>query len=261
MSANIQKLSDVLINQIAAGEVIERPASIVKELIENSIDAQANKISIDLERGGIQRIYIQDNGIGIEKDQLALALTRHATSKIQSLDDLQNVSSLGFRGEALPSIASISKFSLSSNSEESNQGWRIQSDGGKSNSPIKPAAHKQGTSVEVRELFYNTPARRKFLRREKTEYSHCERIIKNIALAHPEIHFTLNHNQKTVLNLKAANDEQQITDRLSTIIGPSFVEHAIYFKRENHAMQIHGWLAAPAFSRNQADMQFQYVNK
>lgn len=260
MNTSIQKLPDILINQIAAGEVIERPASIVKELLENSIDAQASTITIDLEKGGIQRTCIRDDGIGIEKQQLELALTRHATSKIHNLDDLQNVTSLGFRGEALPSIASVSRFSLTSNTESSNQGWLIHTDGGKPSAAVKPAAHTQGTSIEVCDLFYNTPARRKFLRTEKTEYSHCERVIKNIALAHLNIQITLRHNQKTIFNLKPAQSETEITDRLSKIIGSAFVEHAIYFERAAADMNIRGWLAAPAFSRNQADLQFQYVN-
>ena len=260
MSIVIQKLPNTLINQIAAGEVIERPASIVKELLENSIDAEANNISIELDRGGIQRIYIRDNGIGIEKSQMEMALTRHATSKISSLDDLQNVATLGFRGEALPSIASVSRLNLSSNAGQSSQGWQLRTEGGSLQQSSKPCAHARGTTIEVSDLFYNTPARRKFMRTEKTEYAHCEQIIKRLALAHFHIAFSLRHNQKTVFALPAANTQQDRINRLSKLLGAAFVDNAIYFERSHGDMRLTGWLAAPAFSRSQADLQFQYVN-
>ena len=260
MPSSIQKLPDNLINQIAAGEVIERPASVVKELLENSIDATASNIGIDIERGGIQRILIRDNGTGIDKQQLTSALTRHATSKIASLDDLQNIHSLGFRGEALPSIASVSRFTLTSNSEQSNQGWTLRNDGGKNQSAIKPAAQSKGTTVEVNDLFFNTPARRKFLRTDKTEYSHCEQVIKRLALAHFHIAFSLRHNQKTIYALPSASSDEDKVGRLEKLLGKPFVEHAIYVENASEDMKLCGWIASPDYSRPQADMQFQYVN-
>lgn len=256
----IQKLDNTLINQIAAGEVIERPASIVKELVENSIDAGSKSISIELENGGIQRICIRDDGAGIDKDELSLALTRHATSKISCLHDLHNISTLGFRGEALPSIASIAKFSITSSIDDSQQGWSIRADGGQLSSTAKPAAQTRGTTIEVSELFYNTPARRKFLRTDKTEYVHCEQVITKMALANFDISFTLRHNQKTIFSLKPANTETEINDRLSRLLSQAFIEHAIYVERMTDDMRLYGWFAAPAYSRNQADTQYQYVN-
>ena len=256
----IQKLPDHLINQIAAGEVIERPASVVKELLENSIDATASKVFIELEKGGIQRIVIRDNGAGIDKAQLQTALTRHATSKIRSLADLQNIHSLGFRGEALPSIASVARLSLTSNTQHSNQGWRLDGAGGLKTSDIKPAAHRKGTTVEVNDLFYNTPARRKFLRTEKTEYTHSEQVVKRLALANFHLAITLRHNQKTVFTLPACQNIEDKVRRLEKIIGRPFVEHSIYVERNHQNPRLHGWIAAPAFSRSQADMQYQYVN-
>ena len=260
MPNSIQKLPDNLINQIAAGEVIERPASVIKELLENSIDATASNITIDIEKGGIQRISIRDNGTGIEKNQLATALTRHATSKIQSMEDLQNIHSLGFRGEALPSIASISRLSITSNTEQSNQGWALHSEGGHSDQSAKPAAHAKGTSVEINDIFYNTPARRKFLRTEKTEYTHSELVVKRLALSNFHVSITLRHNQKTIYSLPAAQNINDKVSRLEKLIGKAFVEHAIYVEREIDDMKLYGWIAAPAFSRGQPDLQFQYVN-
>jgi len=256
----IQKLPDNLINQIAAGEVIERPASVIKELVENSIDATASSITIDLEKGGIQRILIRDNGTGIEKDQLATALTRHATSKIQSMDDLQNIHSLGFRGEALPSIASVSRLSITSNTEQSNQGWALHCEGGNSDQQPKPAAHTKGTSVEINDIFYNTPARRKFLRTEKTEYSHSELVVRRLALSNFHTSITLRHNQKTIYSLPAAQNVDDKVSRLEKLLGKAFIEHAIYVERAIDDMKLYGWIAAPTFSRGQADLQYQYVN-
>ena len=260
MPQPIQKLPDHLINQIAAGEVIERPASVVKELLENSIDATASEVFIDLERGGIRRIAVRDNGAGIDKAQLQTALTRHATSKIRSLADLQNIHSLGFRGEALPSIASVARLSLSSNTQHSSQGWRLTGEGGSEADCVKPAAHQKGTTVEVNDLFYNTPARRKFLRTEKTEYTHSEQVVKRLALAHFHLAITLRHNQKTVFTLPACQNIEDKVRRLEKIIGQPFVEHSIYVERDHQSMRLHGWIAAPAFSRSQTDMQYQYVN-
>ena len=260
MPKTIQKLPDNLINQIAAGEVIERPASVIKELIENSIDATASEIVIDIEKGGIQHIQIRDNGTGINQNQLAVALTRHATSKISTLEDLHNIHTLGFRGEALPSIASISRLSISSNTESTNQGWSLQTEGGSGDEKIKPAAHQKGTTVQVNDIFYNTPARRKFLRTEKTEYSHCEQVIKRLALSNFHISFTLRHNQKTIYILPASQSIDDKVKRLEKIIGKSFVENAIYVEHSHDNMKLHGWIAAPTYSRNQPDMQYQYVN-
>ena len=260
MHRTIQKLPDNLINQIAAGEVIERPASVIKELVENSIDATASNITIDIEKGGIQRILIRDNGTGIEKNQLATALTRHATSKIQSMDDLQSIHSLGFRGEALPSIASVSRLTITSNTEPSNQGWSLHSEGGNSDLEAKPAAHTKGTSVEINDIFYNTPARRKFLRTEKTEYTHSELVVRRLALSNLHISITLRHNQKTIYSLPAAQNIDDKVSRLEKLVGKGFIEHAIYVERAIDDIKIYGWVAAPTFSRGQADLQYQYVN-
>ena len=260
MHPPIQKLPDTLINQIAAGEVIERPASIVKELMENSIDAAATSVAVELENGGSQRICIRDNGTGIDRTQLQLALTRHATSKISSMDELLNVATLGFRGEALPSIASVSRLKITSNTETGNNGWEISADGGEIKPSVKPAAHAQGTTVVVDDLFYNTPARRKFLRTEKTEYAHCEQIVKRLALANFTVAISLRHNQKTIFTLPAATDQKGQEKRLAAVLGNGFMEHAIYFDRTVQAMRLSGWMAAPAFSRTQSDLQFQYVN-
>lgn len=260
MPIDIQKLPDNLINQIAAGEVIERPASVVKELLENSIDATASDVTIDIEKGGIQRIAIRDNGTGIEAQQLSIALTRHATSKIRTIDDLQNIHSLGFRGEALPSIASISRLTITSNTQQSNQGWTLHTEGGRSEAETKPAAHGKGTSIEVNDLFYNTPARRKFLRTEKTEYSHCEQVVKRLALANFHVAINFRHNQKTVYTLPVAHTPEQKLKRLEKLLGKSFVEHNIFIQRELSGLKLFGWVASPTFSRSQADLQYQYVN-
>ena len=261
MPKEILKLSDNLINQIAAGEVIERPASVIKELFENSIDATASTIAIDIEKGGIQRIFIRDNGTGIDQQQLHMALTRHATSKIRSIDDLQNIYSLGFRGEALPSIASISRLTITSNTHQSNQGWLLHTEGGDTDTSIKPAAHSKGTSIEVNDIFYNTPARRKFLRTEKTEYNHCEQTIKRLALVNYHVAINFRHNQKTVYSLPVAQTADEKLKRLDKLLGKTFVEHAIYVERDIGELKLHGWVAAPTFSRAQADQQFQYVNQ
>lgn len=261
MPLAIQKLPDNLINQIAAGEVIERPASVIKELFENSIDATASNISIEIEKGGIQRISIRDNGTGIDKQQLSVALTRHATSKIRCMDDLQNIHSLGFRGEALPSIASISRLTITSNTEQSNQGWTLHTEGGSSDTTTKPAAHSKGTTIEVNDLFYNTPARRKFLRTEKTEYSHSEQVIKRLALANFHVAINFRHNQKTIYSLPVAASQEDKLKRLEKLLGKTFVEHAISIEREISGLKLHGWVAAPTFSRAQADLQYQYVNQ
>ncbi len=191
---SIEILPARLANQIAAGEVVERPASVVKELVENSLDAGATRIQIDIERGGHKLIRIRDNGSGINKDELTLALSRHATSKLKSLDDLENICSLGFRGEALASISSVSRLTLSSKPKQQEAAWQAFAEGRDMAVQIKPTAHPDGTTIEVKDLFFNTPARRKFLRTEKTEFSHIDELIKRIALSRFDVSITLTHN-------------------------------------------------------------------
>ena len=253
----IQKLPSHLINQIAAGEVIERPASVVKELLENSLDAGATRIDIELEQGGKDLIRIRDNGHGISAEDLSMALRRHATSKIRTLEDLERVTSLGFRGEALPSIASVSRMLISSRSIEETSAWSIQ---GHADSDVQPAAHPQGTTIEVRELFYNTPARRKFLKTEKTEFNHIENIVKRIALSHFDVEINFTHQRKPIYNLPVAQTREQQERRLTQLCGPSFVEHVLYVEHESAGLKLSGWIAVPAFSRSQADLQYFFIN-
>ena len=224
--SGIKILSPQLANQIAAGEVVERPASVLKELVENSLDAGAKRIDIDIEQGGVKLIKIRDDGQGIPEQKLALALSRHATSKIDNLEDLEAVATLGFRGEALASIASVSRLALTSNSGDSS-GWKAVSEGRDMEVELQPAAHPQGTSVEVRDLFYNTPARRKFLRTEKTEFGHIHEVIKRQALSRPDVTFTLHHNGKQTLQLGAAERDSERNRRIATICGKEFAEHTV----------------------------------
>jgi len=256
----IRALPTQLVNQIAAGEVVERPASVVKELVENSLDAGATRIEIDIEQGGIKLIRIRDNGEGISKRELALALSRHATSKIHDLEQLERVLSMGFRGEALPSIASVSRLTLQSKSAEGETGWMITSDGGDSVSEPSPSSQQQGTSVEVRDLFYNTPARRKFLRKEKTEFGHIETLIKRLSLSRFDTSFVLHHNKKEMLSLAPANQQAEKDRRLVSLLGSAFLENALYINREQAGLCLSGWVARPVFSRSQADMQYFFVN-
>jgi DNA mismatch repair protein MutL len=253
----IRQLPGHLINQIAAGEVVERPASVVKELVENSLDAGARAITVELLAGGQKLIRVRDDGGGIPKAELPLALSRHATSKISSLDDLESVVSLGFRGEALPSIASVARLSLTSNTGES--AWRVEADNGQLGE-VMPAAHPPGTTVEVHDLFYNTPARRKFLRTERTEFGHIDRWIRRLALARPDVAFAVTHNRRTVLNLKAASDDAGRLRRLEKICGEAFVSHVVSVQRESDTMTLTGWVALPTFNRSQADLQYWFVN-
>ena len=255
----IQQLPSHLINQIAAGEVVERPASVVKELVENSLDAGAQAVQIDIVAGGQKLIRIRDDGKGINKAELELALSRHATSKISSLDDLEAVASLGFRGEALPSIASVARLTLCSRSLEEGSAWQVEADSGKISSPT-PAAHPQGTTVEVHDLFYNTPARRRFLRTERTEFGHVEKWIRRLALSRPEIAFTLTHNQRTLLQLAAAKDEDAQRHRVAKICGDAFAEQCVYIEREVEGIALAGWIALPTFNRSQPDLQYWFVN-
>lgn len=255
----IQQLPDHLINQIAAGEVVERPASVIKELLENSLDAGAQTVQVDVVSGGQKLIRIRDDGKGIEKHEMQLALARHATSKISSLDDLEAVASLGFRGEALPSIASVARLTLSSRTTNGDSAWQIEADGGCVSLP-KPVAHPQGTTVEVHDLFYNTPARRRFLRTERTEFSHIEKWVRRLALSRPAIAFTLTHNQRTVLQAAAAKSEEQQRQRIAKICGDAFAEQSIYVERETDGIALSGWIGLPTFNRSQPDMQYWFVN-
>jgi len=248
-----------LVNQIAAGEVVERPAAVVKELLENSLDAGATRISIDIEKGGIKLIRITDNGHGIHKDDLVLSLSAHATSKISNLDDLEHVTSLGFRGEALPSIASVSHLQLTSCWQGGDETWQLTMDNSIA-SELKPAANKPGTTVEVRDLFFNVPARRKFLRTEKTEFSHLEDVIKRISLSRFDVDITLRHNQRVIKQYKAAANQLEQEKRIAEIFGSAFIEQAVHMDFEYEGFHLWGWIAQPTFSRSQADMQYFYVN-
>ncbi|MBU2676961.1 MAG: DNA mismatch repair endonuclease MutL [Gammaproteobacteria bacterium] len=255
----IQQLPSHLINQIAAGEVVERPASVVKELVENSLDAGARSVEIDIVSGGQKLIRVRDDGKGIDRDELGLALSRHATSKISSLDDLEAVASLGFRGEAMPSIASVARLTLTSRALDADSAWQVEADGGKISAPA-PAAHPAGTTVEVHDLFYNTPARRRFLRTERTEYSHIEKWVRRLALSRPEIAFTMTHNRRTVLNLVAASNEEMRRQRIATICGEAFADQCIYIERETEGIALSGWIGLPTFNRSQPDLQYWFVN-
>jgi DNA mismatch repair protein MutL len=255
----ILQLPSHLINQIAAGEVVERPASVVKELVENSLDAGAQTVQVDIVAGGQKLIRIRDDGKGIDKAELELALSRHATSKISSLDDLEAVASLGFRGEALPSIASVARLTLCSRSLDDDTAWQVEADGGSISKPA-PAAHPQGTTVEVHDLFYNTPARRRFLRAERTEFGHIEKWMRRLALSRPEIAFTLTHNQRAVFQLLAAKDERAQRQRVAKICGDGFAEQCVYLEREVEGIALSGWIALPTFNRSQPDLQYWFVN-
>ena len=259
MPRRIHVMSDHLVNQIAAGEVVERPASVVKELLENSLDAEASRIEVDIEQGGIKSIRIRDDGHGIHRDDLKLSLSSHATSKIKRLEDLERVSSLGFRGEALPSIASVSRLSLTSRWRDQDEAWCISTTS-VDEFDIRPAAHAGGTTVEVRDLFYNVPARRKFLRTEKTEFGHLEDVVKRIALSHFDVDITLRHNNRAVRQLRKAGDRLQQEKRIAGVCGPAFIEQAVYIDYAIDDLRLWGWIARPAFSRSQADMQYFYVN-
>jgi DNA mismatch repair protein MutL len=255
----IRVLPPQLIDQIAAGEVIERPASALKELVENSLDAGAKRVDIEIQAAGTRLIRIRDDGVGIAKDELALAMSRHATSKIVSLDGLESVATLGFRGEALPSIGSVAHLKLTSRAEGEDSGWSIESDGGDLSS-LRPAAHPRGTTLEVRDLFFNVPARRKFLRTERTEFAHIDTVVRSLSLARFDVAWQLRHNQRANLALPQAQSREEHEARLSQVCGESFLEHARYFERELEGMRFFGWLADPTFSRSQADMQYTFVN-
>jgi DNA mismatch repair protein MutL len=255
----INTLSPQLANQIAAGEVVERPASVIKELVENSLDAGATRIEIEIEQGGVKRLCVRDNGCGIEQSDMSLALSRHATSKISDIDDLEAVATLGFRGEALASIASVSRLSLTSNNGE-NQGWKAVSEGRDMAVDVQPAAHPAGTSVDVRDLFFNTPARRKFLRTETTEYNRIDDYTKKLALSHMEVAFSLKHNQRVNLKLLPAKTMLEQEKRVADICGKPFMEQALYVDNARTGIRLWGWIGLPTFSRSQTDLQHFFVN-
>ena len=246
----IQALPDNLISQIAAGEVVERPSAVVKELLENALDAGATSITVRLEEGGVKRIAIADNGRGIPVDQLPLAVERHATSKISSLEELENVATLGFRGEALASIASVALLTLTTRTFDAPHAWQIE------NGKTTPASGAQGTTVDVQDLYYNTPARRKFLKSEQTEFGHCAEVVKRIALARPDVSFSLSHNGKTIdhWNISA------IDKRSATILGENFASARLALDESAGPLRLHGFIGLPTASKGRADAQFFYVN-
>lgn len=259
--SRIQLLPTQLANQIAAGEVVERPASVIKELLENSLDAGATDLEIQVDMGGMRLIRVRDNGGGIFSEDLNIALSRHATSKISSFEDLEGVSSLGFRGEALPSIASVSRMEVCSKTPDQDQAWKISSNGGDISESAKPAAHPIGTTISVRDLFFNTPARKKFLKTEKTEFSHIDTVIKRLAMSRFDVGFSVQHNQRLIYKLRPCACEADCLQRISEICGKGFVEQALKVDFTGAGLSLSGWVAQPAFSRSQADMQYFYVNK
>jgi DNA mismatch repair protein MutL len=256
----IQILPARLANQIAAGEVVERPASVVKELVENSLDSGATRIDIDIEKGGAKLIRIRDNGCGIAKEELGLALSRHATSKIHTLDDLEAIISLGFRGEALASISSVSRLTLTSRPATQEEAWSAYSEGREMEVKLQPAAHPIGSTVEVLDLFFNTPARRKFLRTEKTEFTHIDELLKRIALSRFDVTFNLRHNGKMVRQYRAAKTEIQAEKRIAAVCGSAFVRSMLKIELEHQGLRLHGWITTPEGARQQSDIQYCYVN-
>lgn len=257
MSPTIQALPAQLVNQIAAGEVVERPASVVKELVENSLDAGARRVQLDIEQGGVKLIRVTDDGTGIAGDELSLALSRHATSKLKVLEDLERIASMGFRGEALPAIASVSRLTLESRAAGAERAWSCEGEA----DALRPSPLPRGTVVTVRDLFYNTPARRKFLRTDKTEFGHLEQVVKRLALARPDVGFVLNHNGREVFAARAASDRASHERRLADLLGGTFLDEALFFEHAAAGLRLHGWVARPSFSRSQADMQHFYVNR
>lgn len=256
----IKILDQHLANQIAAGEVVARPSSVVKELLENSLDAGSTHIEIDILQGGIKLIKVRDDGCGIDKEDLELALSRHATSKIHSIEDLDHIQSLGFRGEALASISSVSRLSLISRAKGAIAAWKITAEGEHLAAKALPAPHPQGTTVEVRDLFFNTPARRKFLRTEQTEFNHILDLVHKIALSRFDVGFTLRHNAKSILHFLPATNLKEQETRVAAIFGKEFLAHALNIKTQSSGLMMHGWLATPTFSRSQADQQYFYIN-
>ena len=255
----IRLLPENLINQIAAGEVVERPSSVVKELVENALDAGARRVDIDLQEGGIRLIRIRDDGVGMAAEEIALAVSRHATSKIASLDDLEQVATLGFRGEALPSIASVSRFSISSKTPDAEHGARLEIDGGK-HGAVQPHAHPTGTTIEVRDLFYNVPARRKFLRAERTELGHVEEWLRSLALARPHVELRISHNGKLSKHYRPVANEAERLKRVAEALGDEFVGNCLSLDHAAAGLSLHGWVGLPTASRSSPDQQYFYVN-
>jgi len=255
----IHQLPDLLVNQIAAGEVVERPSSVVKELVENSLDAGAKSIRVALELGGKRLVRVTDDGCGIGVDELPLALARHATSKIDTLDDLEGVATMGFRGEALPSMASVSRMTITSRTASAEHAWRIGAANGKLEDAA-PAAGAPGTQVELRDLFYNVPARRKFLRTDQTEFNHIDELLKRFALARPDVGFQLQHNNRMVRQFLPVSTDADMLARLEAVTGPEFVEHVIELDEQRGTLGLRGWVAEPRYNRAQADRQFFFVN-
>lgn len=254
----IRSLDPRLVNQIAAGEIIERPASMLKELIENALDAGATSIDIEVENAGVKRLKITDNGHGILKHDLAMALSRHATSKIENLTDLEQIATLGFRGEALPSIASVTRMTIKSREQNAEQAWMVSSDGNNRASEAVPVAHPVGTTIETRDLFYNTPARRKFLRTDNTEFKHLDQVVRKMALSRFDVAFKLSHNGRVVLHLPTvpADDPR----RIKMVCGDNVPDNSVYFEDQREDMRLSGWAGLPSFSRSQADMQYFFLN-
>lgn len=259
-ATQIRRLPDPLINQIAAGEVVERPASVVKELLENSVDAGAGRVDVEIEQGGVRLIRIRDDGHGIPPEQLPLALARHATSKIREQTDLDRIASLGFRGEALPSIASVARLSLTSRALDHDQAWRISVDERGVTGEPSPAAHAVGTTVEVRDLFFNVAARRKFLRTERTEFGHIEDAVRRVALSRLDLEVSLRHNRQASLHLRRAEQRADKERRVAAICGPAFIRDCLYLDHAAADLRLWGWLSLPSFSRSQTDLQYLFVN-
>lgn len=253
----IHRLSSQLANQIAAGEVVERPASVAKELVENSLDAGADDILVEAEQGGAGLLRVRDNGAGIHPHDLVLAVSRHATSKIDRPRDLLGIRSLGFRGEALASIASVSRFSVASRQADGASGWRLEGDG---SAPPRPCAHPVGTTVEVRDLFHNVPARRKFLRAERTEYEHLEETVRRLALGCFHAGFTLRHNGRAIFSLRAATEAREQERRLMALLGRGFIENALALRFEAAGLTLTGWVGRRGYGRPQSDIQYVYLN-
>jgi DNA mismatch repair protein MutL len=259
MRDKIHKLPSLLVDQIAAGEVIERPASVVKELVENAMDAGATRISIEIENGGKKLIRVTDNGIGLAKGDMLLAIQRHATSKINSLEDLEGLNSLGFRGEALPSIVSISRFTLISKAKDQQYAHQLNCLGGECEA-VKPAQHPAGTSIDVRDLFYNTPARRRFLKTDRTEFLRIDELVKRFSLSRFDVGFSLIHNGKTIRNTPAGENDSNKKMRIVQLCGKDFFDNAFFIDENRHGMRLYGWVAKPAWNRASADRQFFYIN-
>ncbi|SFC39173.1 DNA mismatch repair protein MutL [Marinospirillum celere] len=262
-AASIRVLSPRLANQIAAGEVVERPASVLKELLENALDAGADQIDVEVEAGGVKLLRVRDNGSGIQEGDLPLALARHATSKIATLDDLEGVASLGFRGEALASISSVSRLELLTSTDASGKGWRVVAEGREMQPQVTPAPHPQGTSLVVRDLFFNTPARRKFLRTERTEFSHLEEVFRRLALSRQDVAFSLRHQGKQIHQLPAVESKEapeQVSRRIGQLLGRDFLEQSLTIDAVASGISLKGWVGLPVYARAQADRQYFFVN-